>query len=168
MMRLSGWYATREADISEVLEYYHKHGLELFPAAIDFFKSFYGLAANCSSLECGIYKEFFFTLFPEDDDAWHNVSNIMYEDGIIDCPSDDYCRVQYKAQENVLLVGCIGFYYPADVWIGESSKLYATHEYELELRVFDNIFQLIHMELLTNLPTAITCSLPIIANNPRA
>lgn len=39
------------------------------------------------------------------------------------------------------------YYYPARVWIGESGIIYATHDYEDDVLVFDSIVELIKYEL---------------------
>ena len=50
-------------------------------------------------------------------------------------------------QNNMVMVGEIGYYYPARVWIGECGKLYATHDYEETVRVFDSLIDLIEYEV---------------------
>lgn len=53
--------------------------------------------------------------------------------------STDYQAVLDIAHERFILVGEIGYYYPACVWIGESGKLYATHEYDGQVFVFQSL-----------------------------
>lgn len=48
------------------------------------------------------------------------------------------------------MVGEIGYYYPARVWIGNSGTMYCTHEYEDDVLKFDSVLQLIHYELLNH------------------
>lgn len=45
------------------------------------------------------------------------------------------------------MLGIIGYYYPAIVWIGESGALYVDHDYDTEIRVFNDIFDFIESEL---------------------
>ena len=155
MMRLGGWSETRQADIGPALDYYGGHGLTLFASARRFFTSFYGLFRGCS-VECGEYRDFYFELWPEcDDGGYWDILAYMYEDQNRETPSDDFRAVREKAGEAVILAGCIGFYYPGDVWIGESGALYVTHEYEDRVRVYDTVFQQLHDELLAHPPTAL-------------
>ena len=41
------------------------------------------------------------------------------------------------------MVGMIGYYYPATVWIGGSNKIYTFHDYDEIVHVYDNIVDLI-------------------------
>jgi len=73
----------------------------------------------------------------------------MYDDAEYIVKSEEYESVlNMEPHDNsVNMVDEIGYYYPARVWIGESGIIYATHDYEDDVLVFDSIVELIKYEL---------------------
>jgi len=71
----------------------------------------------------------------------------MYDDLHFSVKSEDYQNVINTAKEYVVMVGEIGYYYPAQVWLAESGKIYCTHDYECDVLKFDTIMQLMLYEL---------------------
>lgn len=46
------------------------------------------------------------------------------------------------------MLGEIGYYYPAHMWIGNSGLICCTHDYEDDVKKYDSIVELILNELL--------------------
>ena len=74
----------------------------------------------------------------------------MYDDSVYILESDEYKSVKAFSKEYVVMVGEIGYYYPARVWIGNSGTIYCTHDYEDDVRKFDSVIQLILHELFNH------------------
>lgn len=56
----------------------------------------------------------------------------------------------------ICMIGEIGYYYPARVWIGESGKIFCTHEYDEEVLIFDNVIELIRHEISGHEPNTVS------------
>lgn len=69
----------------------------------------------------------------------------MYYDCDYKIESDAYKAARAYAGEHIVMVGKIGYYYPACVWIGDSGKLYCTHDYDDAVMEFDFVASLIHL-----------------------
>ena len=75
------------------------------------------------------------------------IVDFMYDDSEYRMESEEYRAVKEYAKENIILVGEIGYYYPARVWIGNSGTFYCTHDYEEDCFKFDSVIALISYEL---------------------
>ena len=134
-LKYAGWYPDRKTDISKIEEYYEKFGIK---------SRWYIEVFNLDWA-----ADFTFELFPYIKSHAIDVVDFMYDDAEYTIKSEEYESVLDFATEddNLVMVGEIGYYYPARVWIGESGKLYATHDYDEEVLVFDSIVQLIGHEV---------------------
>ena len=72
-------------------------------------------------------------------DFMYNDSEYRWNQRNIGCKR--VCEGKYN------LVGEIGYYYPARVWIGNSGTFYCTHDYEEDCLKFDSVIALISYEL---------------------
>lgn len=142
-MECAGWFPGRNVDITEVEKYYLDNGITLFPKALDFFREFYGIERRWGIDTKGLNFDFY--LFP--DSRLYDLKDYMFDDSEYTKYSEDYMYVQDTANEKIILLGKIGYYYPAIVWIGESGSLYVDHDYDTEIRVFNDIFDFIEFEL---------------------
>lgn len=151
-MKCAGWYPGREVEIAEILEYYQKNGITLFSKAVQFFKEFSGIMANwyIEVENPDFAPDFEFHLFPELESYGMEMSSFMYDDVELTVYSEAYLSVRSMTKEPFVMVGEIGYYYPASVWIGESGRLYATHEYDEEVHCYENVFALMEEELLNH------------------
>lgn len=151
-LRKAGWFPERKVDISPVLEYYKKWNIELNPQAISFFREYYRIASQwyieVTNLEWA--ADFDFQLFPYPRNFHVDIVNFMYDDSVYILESDEYKSVKAFSKEYVVMVGEIGYYYPARVWIGNSGTIYCTHDYEDDVRKFDSVIQLILHELFNH------------------
>lgn len=148
-LRKAGWYDGRKAEISSVLTYYKKWNIELNEYVILFFEEYYGIAGRwyieVENLAWG--PDFEFLLFPYPENQKMEIVDFMYDDSEYRMESEEYRAVKEYAKENIILVGEIGYYYPARVWIGNSGTFYCTHDYEEDCLKFDSVIALISYEL---------------------
>ena len=145
---MAGWYSGRCVDISEVESYYEKNGVALNDGARRFFCEYYGLAEHWwidRDSKPNQAADFEFSPMPNGDSSRPN--DYMFDDRDYQLPSEDYLTVSQMANEHFVFVGSIGYYYPAEVWIGESGRIYATHEYDMVVHAFDTVIDLIVWEL---------------------
>lgn len=151
-LNMAGWHSDRSVNLSNIEKYYAEKGIELFKTAKDFFTEFSGIASQWY-IEVENFHwaaDFTFELFPYPSAYKRDVRDYMFDDQKCEVCSADYQAVLDTACEKVILVGEIGYYYPACVWIGESGKLYATHEYDEQVLVFQSVPELISHELLSH------------------
>lgn len=147
----AGWYSGRKVDITKIEEYYSKFGMVLSAKAKEFFREYYGIMSQwyikVNNLNWG--ADFEFRLFPYPKPYQIDVVDFMYDDIENTLKSEEYESVLNLApdQNNMIMVGEIGYYYPARVWIGECGKLYATHDYEEDVLIFDSLIELIAYEV---------------------
>lgn len=160
-LNMAGWHSDRPIDLSNIEKYYKENGIELFQAAKDFFTEFSGIARQwCIEVENLDYAaDFIFDLFPYPPSYKREVRDYMFDDPKYEVYSTDYEAALDAAHEKIILVGEIGYYYPACVWIGESGKLYATHEYDEQVLIFQSVPELISHELLSRDMTSVAFKL---------
>ena len=147
----AGWYPERKVDIKTIENYYRQFGLTLNDKANLFLAEYYGIKSKwyieVSILDHG--ADFEFDLFPYSKAYGIDVVDFMFDDAEYKLESHEYTNVLQFAPEgsNPILVGEIGYYYPARVWIDTNGKIYATHEYNENVLVFESVIELIEHEL---------------------
>lgn len=150
-LKYAGWYPGRNVDIAKIENYYSRFGMKISTKAKNFFREYSGIMGrwyiDVFNLEYA--ADFEFELFPYPKSHAIDVVDFMYDDAEYNIKSAEYESVLDFApeEENLVMIGEIGYYYPARVWIGESGKLYATHDYEDDVFVFDSVIKLIEHEL---------------------
>ena len=147
MLEVAGWHPGRSVDITAVESYYETCEVPLCESARCFFREFYGLAENWwvdQEYKPNVSNDFFFSPEPS---GYLEIKDHMFDDADYKMPSTDFIRVENLANEPFVYIGSIGYNYPAETWIGESGKIYATHEYDEIAHVFNNIVELIDWEL---------------------
>jgi len=145
-LEMAGWYSGRCVDISEVESFYKENGVELNDGARQFFREYHGLAEHWwidRDSKPNQAADFEFSPMPNGDMP----KDYMFDDRDYKLPSEDYLTVSQIANEHFVLVGSIGYYYPAEVWIGESGRIYSTHEYDNVVHSYDSVVDLIVWEL---------------------
>lgn len=160
-LHMAGWQSERPINLSNIEKYYTEKGIELFQSAKDFFTEYSGMASKWY-IEVDNFNraaDFTFELFPYPPSYQREVRDYMFDDPKYEVYSTDYQAVLDLAHEKVILVGEIGYYYPACVWIGESAKLYATHDYDEQVLVFQSLPELISHELLSHDMTSVALKL---------
>ena len=154
-LKMAGWYEGRSIDISDSETHFKKCGIQLLESGKKFLKEFRGLAEkwyitrNYSENigeDFSFYTEPYYNLTKKGHTA-DNIKHHMYRDANCKIPTEDFINIQKVTHESFVYIASIGYYYPADVWIGESGKLYTTHEYDFEVHTFNSIVDLIEWEL---------------------
>ncbi len=149
-LRKAGWYPGRRVDISNVLNYYQKQNVPLNAPSVSFYEEYYGIASQWYIMHTDLERSspaFDFLLFPQLPEYRTNLKDFMYDDPDDSIESGRYSAAKACAGEPIVMVGEIGYYYPAQVWIADSGKLYCTHEYHEQVLAFDNVIELIQHEL---------------------
>ena len=147
-LEMAGWCIGRSVDISEVESYYEKCGVTLNEGAKRFFREYYDLAEHWwidKDSKANQAADFEFSPMPNGDCL--QPKDLMFDDADYKVPSEGYASVEQIAGEAFVFVGYIGYYYPARVWIGESGRVYATHEYDTVAHAYDSVVDLIVWEL---------------------
>jgi hypothetical protein len=147
-LEMAGWYKDRSIDITESENYYKACGVELLESGQRFLREFRGLADKWyinTDYRPNYGEDFVFSTEPHSSHL--TVKDHMYDDADYKVLSEKYINIQGVAKEAFVYVGEIGYYYPAEVWIGESGRIYATHEYDNNIHTFESVFDLIEWEL---------------------
>ncbi len=133
-LKAAGWYPDRRIDISPIEEYYHSQRIILPDGARAFLQEFYGIA-ECWEFAHGVWYDF--ALFPYRDAPQETPAEWME-----DAPEEKNAAERH-AGESLVMIGEIGYYYPARIWIGSGSTIYATYSYNENVKRYDNIAELI-------------------------
>ena len=147
-LELAGWYPGRSVDITKVERYYEKCGVELNEGARRFFREYHGLAESWwidNDYKPNTASDFSFEPVPNGD--YLQPKDFMFDGADYKVPSEEFVAIEQLAGEPVVYVGDIGYYYPARVWVSESGKIYATHEYDSAVHSFAAIADLVEWEL---------------------
>ncbi len=156
MLQKAGWFPGRKVDVSHVIKYYQNRNIKLSDKAIHFFEEYYNIKSDwdivytweINGKSRGEHRgDFHFNLFPYPEYYKTDVRDFMYDDADFIVKSEEYKSALEYSKETIALVGQIGYYYPACVWIGKSGKLYCTHDYNDDVLVFDTIIELMLHEL---------------------
>ncbi len=150
ILRKAGWYPGRRVDISHVLDYYQGQGVALNGPAISFHEEYSGIASQWYFMHTNSARhapDFNFLLFPQPPEYRTDIKDFMYSGPAGSIESDEYSTAKAFAGEPIVLIGEIGCYYPARVWIGGSGTLYSTHEYNNDILGFDSVPKLLLAEL---------------------
>ena len=134
-LKAAGWYEGRKIDISFIEKYYQSQNVQLTEGAKAFMQEFYGISEEWHFRK-GVWYEF--SLFP-----FRNVPDEFVYDYMYSFADNQKKAVEQIAGEYVVIVGEIGYYYPARIWFGSNNKIYTTHEYDEIVHVYDNIIDLI-------------------------
>ena len=142
MLSCGGYSRKVSSDGCEAL--YAQAGVPFFPAARRFYERCGGLFSDCEIIfETGSdSREFYFYLYPDmGEDAAVELYKAYYDEGT--SAGERICgealAAKAAAGTEVSPVGIIGYYYPATVYAAENGMLYCVHEYESDVRVFEEI-----------------------------
>ena len=148
MLRLAGWYENRKVDISKAESYYKSIDLEMFDSVKAFYREFYGIAEDwyIKVEDINWAPDFEFMLFPFENVNF-GIKDYMFDDAEYKILSLGYKNVLSLAKEECVIIGNIGYYYPARVWMDKRGNFYTTHEYSDDVKVFASVIELIEDEL---------------------
>ena len=108
-------------DISFIEKYYQSQNVQLTEGAKAFMQEFYGISEEWHFRK-GVWYEF--SLFP-----FRNVPDEFVYDYMDSFADNQKKAVEQIAGEYVVIVGEIGYYYPARIWLGSNNKIYIGEYY---------------------------------------
>ena len=143
-------------DISTIRKTYQTAKVNLYIKAEKFISQY---AYLFSSKEWSIrYKnsdiDFFFNFYDSKDEKTNQVE--LLQKAVFDTAlpftgynfSKVYLKIREKALCNITPVGLFGFAEPSTLYVGENGKLYATKNDINDIRVYDNILDMLEYELM--------------------
>ena len=137
---------------------YEKAGIKLFPSSIEFFKKYGGayrnsyimlkdakynkdISLNCFSNITDYYYSYAFNPKESEKEALRRLDFAM----------DWITEMREFAGVEVHPIAEIGYYYPADVYIGEDGRLYCLYEFKDEFEVHDTPAEILEPYLKNNI-----------------
>ena len=151
--------SNREVSTEEIEHFryiYDKAGIRLLPSAVEFYRQYGGvfrkhyLVLNKPEYNREVYLGFFADYSnpkykDPDREALSRLEDIML----------DYDLARDYAKEEVCPVGEIGFYYPAEVFVGENGLLYCVYDFQDEIETFNNPAEILESYLKNLVPIGI-------------
>ncbi len=153
-LRAAGWYEGRQTDLTAVKAFYASGGITLPNGAEAFLREYYGIAeewhlkAACEKMtDACLIKcapEIFFNLYP------HRGIPEINRDYFYNDEEDlaDQRAAEEAAGEPLVQVGSIGYYYPAAVYLGSTSKIYTTHDYDDLVHCYDSVPEMLEYDFM--------------------
>ncbi len=153
-LRAAGWYEGRQTDLTAVKAFYASGGITLPKGAEAFLREYYGIAENwhlkatrekmTDSRLIGCAPEIFFNLYP------HRGIPEINRDYFYNDEEDlaDQHAAEEAAGEPLVQVGSIGYYYPAAVYLGSTSKIYTTHDYDDLVHCYDSVPEMLEYDFM--------------------
>ena len=153
ILRVAGWSEGRNVDIAAIEELYQKHGALLTEGAKNFYREFYGIAeywwvkwefnpAWGADVSFALVPDFDTLLLNEYDRRIEEV----FEEDFFD--QKELAELTAMAQEAFSYVGDIGYYYPSDIFVGESGKIYKLNSNHIErMQTFASIWEFLEWDL---------------------
>ena len=151
-----------EEEVTGFIALYEKTGVKLLPSAIEFYRKYGGfyrnsyimlkdpkfnkeISLNCYDTKTDYYYSYAFDPKETEKDMLRRLDFAM----------DDIEMVRDYAGQEVCPIGEIGYYYPADVYIGEDSKLYCIFNWTEEIGVFNTPEEILESYLGNNPPIGV-------------
>lgn len=134
-LKAAGWHPGRKTDISSVEAYYLSQQIDLPAGAKAFLQEFYGIAENWEFRRGVCYD---FTLFP-----YRCAPDEMPSEWMREFVPHQKAAAEKLSGEPLVMLGEIGCYYPARIWLGTSSRIYATYSYNDKVNCYNTIMELI-------------------------
>ena len=146
----AGWYENRKADITLVKAFYASVGINLSAGAERFLSEFYGLAecwffnkdGRCKDRNGNlswVSPDFEFRLFPlrGTSDDYYTAEASTPE------LTEEHRKAELFAKEPLVWIGEIGYYYPDNVYIGGTGKIYTAHDGSDAIRCYNSLFEML-------------------------
>lgn len=129
-------------DIRDIEQYYKANNIILFDKAKEYFQEYSGI------------MEIVYLYFEEDEKAYYDFNFELYpnaylklQDVILD-EDYGYNDIQEYANEECIILGFVGYYYPGILAIGKSGLLYMYHyDYSDEILKFNSMMELLDYEI---------------------
>ena len=146
ILKAAGWFQGRSVDITAVEDLYKKHGALLTEGAKNFYREFHAIAGNW-------WVSWNFNPKWGCDVSFDLIPNIESDEDLADMLKNDYFREDFLnfdeiMSEPVSYVGEIGYYYPSNIFIGESGKIYKINSNHIEtFETFSSICEFLEQDL---------------------
>ena len=151
-IRLSYTDVTQE-ELEHFRSVYEQAKIELLPSAVEFYKQYggvfrnYHLVVSKPEYNHDVYLAFYTDSQYEEENIYRMLEGVM--------DSDFFDSVKSVAKQNVCPVAQIGYYYPADVYIGENGLLYCLYEFQEQIEFFNTPSEILESYLKNNIPVGI-------------
>lgn len=149
-LKAAGWYKGRCVDLTEVKAFYASYGITIPEYAENFLKEYYGISDSWyfNEPEDALLNHapiIEFSLYPTHDES---VDEERFEQDFAE-KFDSYLeRVQFVSGEPAFLVGNIGYYYPAMVYIAQSGKIYTAHDYDDLIHCYESVPEMLKYDFI--------------------
>ena len=164
MMEIAGDNENNRWKISTIKDSYKRAKVNLYPTAEKFISRYAYLFSAMSptfkyEIDC---TRFFFDCYDSIDETTNQVELLRKATFDTALPDTGYnfskifLKVKEKALCNVTAVGRFGYFPASTLYIGENGKLYATKDNINDIRVYDNVVDLLEYELKDHIPMGIT------------
>lgn len=141
---------------------YEKAGIKLFPASIEFFKKYGGAYRNSYIMlqDPKYNKDISLNIYDNITDFYYASAFDPKEIELealrrLDFAMDWIDEMREFAGVDIHPIAEIGYYYPAEVYIGENGKLYCMYEFKGELEVHDTPAEILEPYLKNNIPIGV-------------
>ena len=160
-IRLIGTKVTEE-EIALFYRLYEQAGIRLTRPAIDFFKQYGGSYRNKyivltrrefnKEICLNAYVPLLDYYYAGEFDPEKSEANALSE---LEDVMEFYDTVREFAGQDVCPIARIGYYYPADVFIGENGLLYCVYDFQEEIEVFRTPAEILASYLGNNVPVGV-------------
>ena len=148
-----------EEEIENFKNIYEKANIKLSQAAIDFYKKYGGVYRNKYVFlnDPTFNKEFCLNCYvpPLDyyyKEKFNNNENIFRD---LEDAMEYIDDIKVFANQEVCPIARIGYYYPAEVYIGENGLLYCSYEFQEEIETFNTPSEILEQYLKNNIPIGV-------------
>lgn len=129
-------------DIRDIEQYYKANNIILFDKAKEYFQEYSGImdiVYLCFEEDEKAYYDFNFELYPN---AYLKLQDVILDEDY------GYNDIQEYANEECIILGFVGYYYPGILAIGKSGLLYMYHyDYSDEILKFNSMMELLDYEI---------------------
>ena len=164
MMEIAGDNEKNRWKITTIKESYKRAKVNLYPTAEKFISRYAYLFSAMSptfkyEIDC---TRFFFDCYDSIDEDTDQVELLRKATFDTTLPntgynfSKIYLKIKEKALCNITAVGRFGYSPASTLYVGENGKLYATKNNINDIRVYDNVVDLLEYELKDHIPMGIT------------
>ncbi|MBQ6492601.1 MAG: hypothetical protein IJI92_01865 [Erysipelotrichaceae bacterium] len=136
---------------------YSTAGIRLLPSAEEFFKHYGGVFRNYYLVlsDPSYNDDFHFDFYADSTDPKEPEEEVLLR---LDNAMRSKKKVKEFAQQKVCPVAKIGYFYPADVFVGENGLLYCVYGLHDEIDVFHTPNEILESSLKDNMPVGIELS----------
>ena len=151
-----------EEEVASFVAFYEKASIRLLPSAIEFFRKYGGfyhgsyIMLKDPTFNKEIYLDCYFV---NTSSYYSNAYDLLKLEkemlNRLDGEMDDIEMVREFAKQEVCPIAEIGYYYPANVYIGEDGKLYCIFNWTEEIGVFNTPEEILESYLGNNPPIGV-------------